>query len=263
MADGVNRPANYVYEPESVAGKSILVTGGTTGLGRTIALLLVYNGAKVLLFGRHEQELNDALNDLRPAAANGGEVHGMTADVSNYEDVQRVFREADSRFGGVDVLINNAALGGGSIMESNFQEYEYIVRTNLLGYMACAEEAGKRMKAKGSGHIIDIGSLSAKSEGEGSDIYVATKSGTRGFTESLAKTLNKEGIRVTLIEPGLVGSDMTAGNTPPEEQPKKIEAMEMLRSEEIAECVYYVLTQPVRCDVSFIQIRPTKQMIGS
>lgn len=262
MANETNRPANYKLETESVAGKSVIVTGGTTGIGRTTALLLASQGAKVLVFGRHEQELNDAMNDLRQGAANGGEVHGMTADAANYEDVQRVFREADQKLGGVDILINNAALGGGSVTEKPYEEWEYVVRTNLLGYMACADEAAKRMKAKGSGHIVNVGSLSAKSQSAGSDIYVATKSGTRGFSESLAKTLNKEGIRVTLIEPGLVGSDMTAGNTPPEEQPKKIEAMEMLRSEEIAECVLYVLTQPKRCDVSFVQIRPTKQEIG-
>lgn len=257
MANGTDRPANYAYETESVAGKAIIVTGGTTGLGRTTALLLASQGAKVLIFGREEGALQDALKDIQPA----GEVYGMTADVSKHEEILRVFKEADEKLGGVDILINNAALAGSSITETGYEEYEYIVRTNLLGYMGCAEEAAKRMKAKGSGHIVDIGSLSAKSEGEGSDIYVATKSGTRGFTESLAKTLNKEGIRVSLIEPGLVGSDMTAENTPPEEQPAKIAAMEMLKAEEIAECVLYVLTQPKRCDVSFVQIRPTKQSI--
>ena len=255
---GGTRPAKHRYQPEEIAGKSVLVTGGTTGIGRAIALLLASQGAKVMIFGRNEPELNDAMNDMKET---GGEVHGMTADVSKIEDVRRVFQEADLRMGGVDILINNAALGGGSILETGFEEYEYVIRTNLLGYMACAEEAAKRMRQKGDGHIVDIGSLSAKSEGEGSDVYVATKSGTRGFTESLAKSLNKEGIRVTLIEPGLVGSDMTAENTPPEEQPKKIEAMEMLKAEDLAECVYYVLIQPKRCDVSFIQIRPTKQSI--
>jgi NADP-dependent 3-hydroxy acid dehydrogenase YdfG len=257
--NGQSRPQNYSFEPQSIAGKAVVITGGTTGIGRTTALLLASQGAKVLIFGRHEKELSDALTDIQQS---GGEVYGLTADTSKVEDVRRVFQEADRKLGGVDVLVNNAALGGGTVTEMPYEEYAYIIQTNLLGYMACAEEAIKRMKKKGNGHIVDIGSLSAKSQSEGSDVYVASKSGTRGFTESLAKTLNKDGIRVTLIEPGLVGSDMTAENTPPEEQPKKIEAMEMLKAEEIAECVYYCLTQPQRCDVSMVQIRPTKQAIG-
>ncbi|MBW3621985.1 MAG: SDR family oxidoreductase [Armatimonadetes bacterium] len=259
MANGQNRPARYDYQPESVSGKAVVITGGTTGIGRTTALLLASQGAKVLIFGRHEPELNDALNEIKAA---GGEVYGLTADQANIEDVKRVFQTADEKLGGVDILINNAAEGGGSITEKGYEEYEYLVRANLTGYMACADEAAKRMKQKGDGHILDVGSLSAKSRGEGSDIYVATKSGIRGFTDSLAKTLNKDGIRVTLVEPGLVGTDMTADNMSPQEQEKKEEQeMKMLKTEDLAECILYCLTQPKRCDVALVQIRPTKQSV--
>lgn len=259
MADGQSRPPTYDHPLETVEGKAVVITGGTTGIGRTTALLLAGQGAKVLIFGRNEKELNDALDVIKQSGAS--EIYGITADHSKYEDVQRIFQEADARLGGVDVLINNAAEGAGSVLETDYKEYSYIVQGNLVGYMACAAEAVKRMKQKGSGHIVDVGSLSAESRSAGSDIYVATKSGVRGFTDSLAKQVNKDGIRVTLIEPGLVGTDMTAKNTPPEEQPAKEAAMEMLKAEDIAECVYYCLVQPKRCNVGMVQIRPTKQEI--
>jgi len=247
------------YEPVSVEGKPILVTGGTTGIGRAIAMLLVARGARVLTFGRDEDALNDALNDIK--GVGGGEIYGLTADATKPEDVQKVFREADRRLDGLDVLINNAALGAGSVLDSDYDEWQTVVGTNLLGYMLCCKEAAERMRKKGDGHIVNIGSMSAKVREEGSDVYVATKSGIEGFTDSLAKQANKEGIRVTLIEPGLVGSDMTTDQVPKEGQAEKQEAMEMMKAGELAECVYYCITQPKRVNVALVQIRPTLQII--
>jgi NADP-dependent 3-hydroxy acid dehydrogenase YdfG len=251
----------YAFEPRSLAGKSVVITGGTTGIGRTTACRLAADGANILIFGRHEQELQDALKDIQSAANSTAKVHGLTADASKPEDVDRVFQEADSKLGGVDVLVNNAALGGESVLDTDYSEIQNIVETNVLGYMNCAKQAIERMKAKGEGHIVNIGSMSDTVRESGSDVYVATKAAINGFSEALRKQVNEQGIKVSLIEPGLVGTDMTAENTPPEEQPEKIEKMEMLRTEDIAECVHYTLIQPKRCDVVHVQIRPHKQAI--
>ena len=144
----------FDYQLEPVSDKSILITGGTTGIGRAIAILLAAQGARVMIFGRHEQELNDAMEDIRQA---GGEVLGLTADVSDPEDVQRVFQEFDRQMDRLDILINNAALGYGSVMEGGYPEWEYILKTNLLGYMAMAHEAVERMKACGWVLIVNFG----------------------------------------------------------------------------------------------------------
>jgi NADP-dependent 3-hydroxy acid dehydrogenase YdfG len=243
---------------DNISNKNVLVTGGTTGIGRATALLLAKYGAQVLIFGRHEPELQDTLKDFKEAGL-GNNVHGIIADSSNENDILRVFKVVDSRFRDLDVLVNNAALGYNSIMEGGYKDWQYIVHTNLLGYMACSHEAIQRMKKNKSGHIINIGSMSADVREKDSSVYVATKSGIQGFSESLRKEVNELGIKVSLIEPGAVGTDMQPG--PPEKQEQKEENMEMLKTEDIAACVLYVLLQPRRCDVVNVQIRPHLQSI--
>jgi short-subunit dehydrogenase len=239
-----------------IADKRILITGGTTGIGRATALLLASKGAHVLIFGRHERELNDAMRDLQETGRN---VHGMTADVSRIEDVRRVFKECDAKLGRIDVLVNNAALGADGLASMKYQDWEYVVRSNLIGYMSCAQEAIQRMKPRKSGHIIHVGSMSADVREKDSSVYVATKSAIQGFTEALRKEVNELGIKVSLIEPGSVGTDMQEET--PAEQREKQRRGEMLTAEDIALSIEYCLVQPPRCDVVVVQIRPHLQPI--
>lgn len=250
---------NTAYLPEDVRGKAILITGGTTGIGRATALLLASLGARVMIFGRHEEELDDTLDSCRQAKEDG-EIHGLIADSSKKEDIERIFATVDRQLGGLDVLINNAALAYQSIQEGTYDDWQYIVNTNLLGYMACAHHAVQRMKANGHGHIVNVGSMSADVREKNSSVYVATKAGIQGFSEAFRKEVNPLGIKVTLIEPGAVGTDMQA-STPPDEQRRKQEQGEMLKAEDIAACVLYTISQPARCDVVSVQIRPHLQMI--
>jgi NADP-dependent 3-hydroxy acid dehydrogenase YdfG len=246
----------FNYELESVDGKNILITGGTTGIGRSTAILLAAQGAQVMIFGRHEKELKDALRDIKET---GGSVSGLTADTSDPEDIRRVFKEVDQQMGKLDILINNAALGYKSVMEGEYEDWKYIVSTNLLGYMAIAHEAIERMKENEEGHIVNVGSMSADVREKDSSVYVATKAGIQGFSEALRKEVNELGIKVTLIEPGSVGTDMQPET--PKEQQQKQKKMEMLKAEDIAACILYTLTQPKRCDVVVVQIRPHLQSI--
>jgi len=239
-------------ERTSVKGKAIIVSGGTTGIGRALAKRLVDEGAKVLIYGRHKKELNDALGDIQ-VNGGGGKIVGMIADQAIHDDVQKVFERADQELGGVDILINNAALPASKIIDSEYEEWRYVVESNLLGYMDCCRFALDRMLPKKAGHIVNIGSMSADAE-DPNNVYVATKSGVRGFTKSLAPEANKEGVRVTLIEPGLVGTDMTIEKTTDQEKWQR--DGKMLKAEDIAECVVYTLLQPERCDIEFVQIRP-------
>jgi len=147
--------------PTSLKDKAVIIPGGTTGIGRATVLLLASEGAQVLIFGRHEQELNDALADMPEGSA----VFGLTADTTKPDDIARVFAEAAAKMGGVGVLINNAAEAAQSILDTEYAEWQYVVQVNVLGYMACARHAIDRMKVKGTGRIVNIGSLSAKASG--------------------------------------------------------------------------------------------------
>jgi len=242
----------------SVAGKAVLVTGGTTGIGKATALLLAKSGARVMIFGRHLAELDDALSIMKEQLF-GEKIYGMLADVSEKSEIERVFLEVDEILGPIDILINNAGLGYAGIMKGDYDDWQYVLNTNLLGYMACAHEAVKRMETKHSGHIINIGSMSADTKGAGSSVYVATKAGINGFSTSLRKEVNSRGIKVSLIEPGAVNTDMQSQSL--QEKEKQVAELKMLEAEDIARAVGYILSQSVRCDVVFMQIRPHLQLI--
>lgn len=239
---------------QTLAGKRVLVTGGTTGIGRAIAKHLVDVNARVLIYGRHQAELDDALSEMQ-----SGEAHGLTADQSRPEDVQRVFQAVDERLGGLDALVNNAAEGGQSVVETPLEEWTHVVQENLVGYMMCAAEAVRRMQGSGGGRIVNVGSMSAKIAEAGSDVYVATKAGIRGFSDSLGKKVAENGIGVTLVEPGLVYTELT--NDDEEQARERLEKMEMIYADDIARAVLFVLSQPQRCLIPLLQVRPLMQTI--
>ncbi len=242
------------HTAQPVSGKGVIVTGGTTGIGRAIALLLAANGAKVLVFGRHQKQLDEAMADLLKV---GRDVHGMTADAASRRDVERVFAEADKRLGRLDVLVNNVGIAPDSLDETDDDEIDYVVRTNVTSYLHFARHAAERMrKHGGGGHIINVGSLSADERGGGSPVYVATRSAIQGFSESLGKSLAEDGIKVSLIEPGAVGTDMQPDK---ESHEQKAAEGKFLRAEDIAACVYFCLSQPKRCDVRVIKVQPHAQ----
>ena len=240
------------YVPTSISGKRVLISGGTTGIGRAIAVALVRKGCDVLVFGRHKQELDDALRCMRDAGTTGD---GMVADQASLEDVRRVIHRVAEKWGKIDYLINNAAVGGESLMKDDPANWDYVARANLVGYLTCSRYAVERMPDKG-GHIINIGSITAEHLNPGSEIYTATKAGIRAFSESLRKGLEKRCIKVSLIEPGLTGSDLH------EEPVEKLEEQQrdekMMIAEDIAACVVFCLEQPSRANISLIQILPRR-----
>ncbi len=244
-------------EPENVAGRAIIISGGTRGIGRATARLLVARGGRVLIYGRHQDALDDAVASAREVG--GGEIYGVLADSSKAEDIEHVFAEADRHLGGLDILVNNAALGAGSINDTSLDEIRYVLDTNLLGYIVCTKLACERMRKAGHGHIVNVGSMSADVKEPDSSLYVATKAAIRGLSGSLRKEVNPFGIKVSLIEPGNVGTDMQ--EVPVNEQADLERRGEMLKAEDIAEAVYYCLIQPARCDVVALQIRPHLQPI--
>ena len=245
------------YFGQNIKGKRIIVTGGTTGIGKAIADLLVSLGGRVLIFGRDQEAFKKSFEDIKQQFPDC-ELYGTPADVTKKEDIDTILKIADEQLGGIDILINNAGLASDGVTKGTFEDWKYVIDTNIMGYLGFCKEAVSRMSDQKSGHIINIGSMSAESRSPESTIYVATKSAIRGFSTSLRKEVNPLGIKVSLIEPGAVSSDMQPGIH--EEHQKKIDKMEMLEADDIAMSVLFCLSQPKRCDIVSMQIRPHMQI---
>ncbi len=234
---------------KGIEGKRILITGGTTGIGRATAIQLAREGARVFVFGRHQKELDDALEAIREE----GEGEGITAEQADHDQVLKVFAEARKKLGGLDVVIANAALGAEEIEKMDHDEWRYIADVNFSGYLDVAKQAIDAFGGDG-GDIILVGSVSGEEPSEGESVYAATKAGIAGFATALRKELAKKNIRVSLIEPGAVDTDMQ--EAPQAEKEKKVRKAEMLRADDIADLVGFILTRPQRCTISEVRIEP-------
>lgn len=238
-----------------LAGKRAIVTGGTEGIGQAIVQMLVRSGVHVVTCARDEAKLSATVEAL---GGEEGKVCGIPADVSKREDIERLFKDADTVMGGLDILIANAAVGAAGVTDMSAQDQEETLDINLKGYVLCAREAARRFERDG-GKIVFIGSMSADvREAEGS-VYVATKAGVQGLAGAFRKEVNERGIHVTLIEPGAIATPMQG--LEPDEEADQLQRQEMMRPEDVADCVAFALTKPSRCDVVAMQVRPHRQII--
>jgi NADP-dependent 3-hydroxy acid dehydrogenase YdfG len=242
--------------PKMRAGARVFITGGTTGIGRAIALDLAGQGCEVFLCGTDEAHLADALADAQKA---GVAVKGMIADQGTSEGVSHFFKAGEEAVGTPDVVILNAAIAeSGEVAEMEGDMLHEMVDVNFTGYILGARQAARAMNERG-GQLVMIGSLSAETRKPESAVYTATKAGIRAFAASFRKEVNKSRIRVALVEPGSVGTDMVEED--PAEQREQQRKGEMLMAEDIARAVRYILAEPERSDVIQLQVRPTLQEI--
>jgi 3-oxoacyl-[acyl-carrier protein] reductase len=235
-------------EQPSLHGRRAVITGGTTGIGRAIAVLLASEGAEVFVCGRNEDHLNDALDRIGEV----GRGSGIAVDLAEPGSAARLFAAAGEYLGGIDIAVINAAIPAEALGESARDDTAYQIAVDFTAYLATTQEAIARMGA--GSDIVLIGSMSAVSQGPGSSIYVAAKSGIQGFAPSLRKELAEKDIKVGLIEPGFTGADFQYPDFPPEKQRELIHQHKMLRAEDIAVAAAFMLRQPRRCAVSHMRV---------
>jgi len=238
----------------SLAGKRVVVSGGTTGIGRELIALLGEQGARVLTFGRHRPALDAALDY---AGGDNGAVTGLIADAACRDDVEKVFAEADRQMGGVDILVCCAGIGAQPIFEMAPTDWHYVIETNLVGYLACAHAAIARMFDRSGGHLVFISSVSTQIKAEGESVYAASKAGVEAFAETLRKEVAERNIKVSVIQPGSVDTDMQECSEAEKREAVAREAM--LHAEEVADAIVYVLTRSSRTDILNLRIEPRLQ----
>lgn len=232
----------------SLEGRKAVITGGTTGIGRAIGVLLASQGVEIFTCGRDEQHLKDGLERINQV----GKGDGISVDLATREGVDRFFEEADKRVGGYDIAVINAAIPVDGFEKTEEDDARYAIAIDYVAYVMSAYKAAKAMGDKGD--LILIGSMSAHSLGGSSSIYAGMKKGIQGFAEALRKELGPKGIKVGLVEPGLTGADFQLPDIPVEKQREMINAEKMLRAEDIAVAVHFMLTQPRRAVVQQLAV---------
>ena len=237
----------------TLEGKKAVITGGTTGIGRAIAVLLASYGVDVFICGRDPQHLEDALQRINEV----GRGDGVAIDLGEADNVARFFDAATAYLSGLDIAIVNAAFSAEALSETSEADLRSAIAADFTAYLLSAHAAAGILGDHGD--IVFIGSMSAYVLGPQSTIYAGIKYGIQGFSEALRKELGPKGIKVSNVEPGLTGSDMQLPETPPEKQREKIGEESMLRAEDIAAGVHFVLTQPRRAVVQQLTIAPRMQ----
>ena len=230
-------------EMPSLNGRKAVITGGTTGIGRAIAVLLASEGVEIFTCGRDEQHLKDGLERINEV----GKGDGIALDLAKRDDLDRFFAEAEKKLGRYDIAVINAAIPVDGITDTSEEDAWYAVATDYTAYVMSVHKAVSHMKDKGN--LVLIGSMSAHSLGGSSSVYSGMKKGIQGFAEALHKELGKKGIKVGLIEPGLTGADFQYPDIPADKQREMINDEKMLRAEDIAVAVHFMLTQPRRAVV--------------
>jgi len=231
-------------------GRRAIITGGTTGIGRAIAVMLAGQGVSVYICGHDAGHLEDALTQIRAV----GTGDGMVTELADPDKVRAFFDAGEACLGGFDITVINAAVAAGGLTQMDEDALRYAIAVNFTAYLLSAHHAAHRMTPIGD--MVLIGSLSAHILGPSSTVYAGIKSGIAGFSEALRRELGPKGIRVSLVEPGKVGSNMQYPDVPDEKQRAMIAAEQMLRGEDIAAGVEFLLTQPTRSVIQQIVIVP-------
>lgn len=245
----------------SIKGKTIIITGASSGIGEATAKKLSQEGANVVLSARREDRLNSLKDEI---VKNGGMALVVPADVTNKEDFKKVVSSTLEEFGSIDGIINNAGLMPLSYVKNlHTDEWDKMIDVNIKGVTNGVSAVLPTMMEQKSGNIINISSSAAHKYYPGGAVYCATKAAVKMFTEGLRAELAPHyGINVTSIDPGFVSTELTDTITD-DEIKKDIEPMfkelTPLQAEDIAEAIYYSLSQPKRANINDVYIMPTEQ----
>jgi 3-oxoacyl-[acyl-carrier protein] reductase len=234
----------------SLNGKVAFVTGGSRGIGLAIARALVAEGAQVAITGKSDAHLSVA----RPLieAEGPASVETFRADVRSYADVERALGATVARFGGLDIVINNAGVGiFANVAEMTPEQWSEVIDTNLTGVFHVCHAAIPHLRRRAGGTIINISSLAGKNAFTGAAAYCASKSGLNAFSEALMQEVRYDNIRVSYVMPGSVATGFSSGDASKGADWKTA-------PEDVADVVLDLLQQNPRSLASRVELRPSK-----
>jgi len=229
----------------TLSGKVAFITGGSRGIGLSTARALLGQGASVVITGTEQAHLDES------AAALGGGVLAIRADVREYAQVEAALGQAVARFGGLDILVNNAGVGVfRSVADTSVDEWRRVIDTNLSGVFYCCHAALPYLKARGGGWIVNISSLASKNAFVNGAAYCASKSALNAFSEALMQEVRYDGVRVAYVLPGSVNTGF--GGLP------NTKSEWALMPADVAEVIVDLIAHPTRSLPSRVEIRPAQ-----
>jgi NADP-dependent 3-hydroxy acid dehydrogenase YdfG len=252
---------------ERLEGTVALVTGASSGIGEATARALSAQGAAVAIAARRKDRLDALAHEIREA---GGRVLAVECDVTDQEQAIGLVAETVRELGRLDTVVNNAGVMLlGPIVDAPTEEWDRMIRLNLQGLLYVAHAAlPQLLKAADSAprqvaDLVNISSVAGRVAGLGSGVYNLTKHGVGAFSESLRQEVTQRHVRVSLVEPGAVATELVSHNRPEiqEMSRQRFGDMERMESEDIADAIAYIVTRPRRVAINEVLIRPTEQQM--
>jgi clavulanate-9-aldehyde reductase len=242
-----------------LSNQVVAVTGASSGIGEATALACARAGGAVALAARRADRI-DALAER--IVREGGRAVAIPTDVGDEAQARAFVERAHSELGQLDVLVNNAGVMLlGPITNADTEEWRRMINANVFGVLYCTHAVLPLMAAQGSGHVINISSVAGRVARAGSGVYNLTKFGVGAFSESLRQEAVALGVRVTVVEPGAVATELPGHNRPEilEQMAKRFQGVTPLAAEDIANAVLYAIGQPPNVSVNEVLVRPSGQ----
>lgn len=243
-----------------LTGKVAIITGASSGIGEATAIALASVGAKVVIAARRYERLEALAKHIETS---GGKALPILTDITDETQVRNLVQKTQSELGRVDILVNNAGIAlTGNIDGGNPSDWRRMVDLNVLGLLYTTHAVLPLLKAQKSGHIVNVSSVAGRTARAGVGVYNATKWGVNAISESLRLEVYKDNIRVTIVEPGLVATEIDNHITDPvakQVSAERRKTITPLQSEDIANAITYAVTQPPHVNVNEILIRPIEQ----
>jgi NADP-dependent 3-hydroxy acid dehydrogenase YdfG len=241
-------------------GKVALVTGASSGIGAATAVALAEAGAAVAIGARRRDRLDALAAQLRDG---GASVLQLDLDVTDEQQCRTAVARTREELGGLDVLVNNAGVMLlGSIVGADPEDWRRMMATNVMGVMYMTHAAIEGMVEQGSGDVVNMSSVAGRQARVGAGVYNASKWAVNAFSESLRQEVTERGVRIGLVEPGAVATELTDHITQPDAKAASVQmytSMRALQAEDIARAVLYLVTQPPHVAVNELLVRPTDQ----
>jgi clavulanate-9-aldehyde reducatase len=242
-----------------LTGRVIAITGASSGIGEATALACAEAGASVALAARRADRIEALAAKIEQA---GGRALALPTDVGEEEQARAFVERAHAELGRLDALVNNAGVMLlGPIDGAPTEEWRRMIHVNLFGVLYCTHAALPLMRAQGSGDVVNVSSVAGRVARAGSGVYNLTKWGVNAFSEALRQECVGAGIRVTIVEPGAVATELPSHNRPPvlEQMRRRFDGVVPMQAHDIANAILFALAQPPHVSLNELLVRPSNQ----